>query len=54
MLCLTNICVTHSRMMHLTFTRELHGSQIVQHILDNLRMANVACYQIFCLRTFHL
>jgi hypothetical protein len=36
-----NICVTQSRSMHLSFTCEVHGSRIVQHILDNLRMENV-------------
>jgi hypothetical protein len=32
--------------MHLTLTCEMHGFQIVQHILDNLRMMIIVCYLV--------
>jgi hypothetical protein len=48
------LCVTHSGMMHLTWTYEMRGSQIVQHILDSLRMATVACYLVSFLCVFYL
>jgi hypothetical protein len=42
-----NLCVTHSRMIHLTCTCEMSGSRVVQRILDSLKMATVACYLMY-------
>jgi hypothetical protein len=42
-----NLCVTRSRMMHLTRTCEMRGFRIIQRILDSLRMMTVACYLVF-------
>jgi hypothetical protein len=51
--CVANLCVTHSRMIHLTWTCEIHGFWIVQHILDNLRMVTVAFDLVSVLCVFH-
>jgi hypothetical protein len=32
--------------MHLTLSCEVHHSQIVQHILDSLRMVTSVCYLV--------
>jgi hypothetical protein len=40
----TNLCVTHSETLHITLSYEVHHSQIVQRILDSLRMATSVCY----------
>jgi hypothetical protein len=39
-----NLCVTRSKMMHLTLTCEMRGYRIIQRILDSLRMTNVAWF----------
>jgi hypothetical protein len=41
-----NLCVTCSRTMHLTWTCEMRGFQIVQRILDNLRMMTIVYYLV--------
>jgi hypothetical protein len=41
-----NLCVTHSGMMHLTLSCEVHHSRIVQCILDSLRMVASVCYLV--------
>jgi hypothetical protein len=43
---LNALSVTRSGTMHLTLTCEMHGSWIVQCILDSLRMVIVACYLV--------
>jgi hypothetical protein len=50
---IANLCVTHSRMMHLIWTCEIRGSWIIQRILDSLRMTTVVCYLVFVLCVFH-
>jgi hypothetical protein len=51
--CVVNQCITRSGMMHLTLTCEMHGSLIVHHILDSLRMMTVACHLVSALCVFH-
>jgi hypothetical protein len=48
-----NLCVTHLGTMHLTRTCEMCGPQIVQCILDSLRMVMAACYLVPVLCVFH-
>jgi hypothetical protein len=50
-----NLCVTHSRTMHPPITYEMHGFQIVQHILNSLRMAIIVIYLMFnsCVSIIH-
>jgi hypothetical protein len=42
-----NICVIRLGTRHLIWTCEMHGSWIVQRILDILRMTTVVCYLMF-------
>jgi hypothetical protein len=51
--CVANSFVTCLGMMHLTWTCEMRGSQIVLHILDSLRMVTVVCYLVSVLCIFH-
>jgi hypothetical protein len=50
--CVKNICVTHSEMMHLTWTCEMCDFRIVQRILDSLKITTVACYLMYVLYIF--
>jgi hypothetical protein len=44
---IVNLCITHSGIMHLTWTCEMCGPWIVHRILHSLRMATVACYLLW-------
>jgi hypothetical protein len=39
-----DLCIASSGMMHLTWTSKMRGSQIIQRILDSLRMVIVVYY----------
>jgi hypothetical protein len=49
---LANLYVTHWGKMHLTLTCEIRDSQIIQHVLDSLRIATVTCYLVSDSRVF--
>jgi hypothetical protein len=41
-----NLCIVHLGMMHLTVSCEVHHFEIVQCILDSLRMVTNMCYLV--------